>query len=205
MFRKTNIQMFFVTLAMLSGFLFSSSAHAAASPLSVSVFPPVEFPPNDFAITGARVSLLWGSHRNMYGLDLGVLGNITEQDFTGLAISGLFNATHGTTNVLGLQFAGITNINTGKTNVYGLQAALLMNYNTAESKVAGLQLALANWSPFTSIYGFQIGIYNKARTVHGLQIGLVNDCEDLHGVQIGLVNFNHKGPFVVSPLLNVGF
>lgn len=205
MTKKMNIKMLFAVLAMLSGFLFSSAAHAAASPLSVSLFPPVEFPPSDFSITGVRLSLLWGSHRDMYGLDFGVLGNITQQDFTGLGVSGVFNATHGTTTILGLQLAGVTNINTNKTSVYGLQAALGMNYNTAESKVAGLQIAVANWSPFTHIYGFQVGVYNKARTVHGLQIGLVNDCEDLHGVQIGLVNFNHKGPFVVSPLLNVGF
>lgn len=186
--------------------LFSlSAAHAAVSPLSVSIVPPVEFPPEDFSITGARLSVLYGHHRNMYGLDLGVLGNITDQDFTGIAVSGVFNNTRGTTNILGLQLAGLTNINTNKTNVYGLQAALGMNYNTAESRVIGLQLSLVNWSPFTTIDGLQLGVYNKARAVYGLQIGLVNDCENLHGIQIGLVNFNHAGPFVVSPILNVGF
>jgi hypothetical protein len=202
---KNNFRGLFLALTLLLTFGICRNASAAASPLSVSVFPPVEFPPNDFAVTGARVSLLWGSHRNMYGLDVGVLGNITEQTFTGLGVSGIFNATHGTTTILGLQLAGLTNINTNKTRVYGLQAALGMNYNTAESSIAGLQLALANWSPFTRVYGFQFGIYNKARSVYGLQIGLVNDCEDLHGLQIGLINFNHQGPFVVSPILNVGF
>lgn len=176
------------------------------SPVSVSVAPPVQFPPADFSVTGVRASALWGHHRNIYGVDLGLLGNITDQDFTGLAVSGLFNNTRGTTNVLGLQFAGITNINTNKTSVYGLQAALGANYNAAASKVAGVQLALlANVAPFTDIYGAQIGLYNRAKDVYGLQIGLVNIADNLHGIQIGLANFNHKGPFAISPILNVGF
>jgi hypothetical protein len=182
-----------------------SSASAAVSPLSINLVPPVEFPPSDYAITGARLSILWGHHRNMYGLDLGVLGNITDQDFTGIGISGIFNNTRGTTTIIGLQLAGVTNINTNKTHVYGLQAALGMNDNSAESKIVGVELAAINWSPFTTVDGLQLGIYNRARVVYGLQIGLVNSCENLHGVQIGLVNFNHAGPFAVSPIINVGF
>jgi hypothetical protein len=183
----------------------STPALAAVSPLSVAIVPPIQFPPDDFTVTGARVSLLWGNHRNFYGVDVGLLGNITQQDFTGLAVSGAFNLTHGTTTITGLQLAGLTNINTSKTSVYGLQAAILMNSNTAASKIVGVQLAAANNSPFTDIYGVQAGVYNKAQEVYGVQIGLVNVASNLHGIQIGLVNFNSKGPFVVSPLLNVGF
>lgn len=181
-------------------------AQAAFTPLSLGVAPPVQFPSKDFTITGARISALYGQHRDLYGLDLGLLGNITDQEFTGLAISGVFNVTRGATRVLGLQLAGITNINTSKTMVAGVQAALGVNYNSAASTISGLQLAgIANISPFTDIYGAQLGLYNRAKDVYGLQIGLVNIADNLHGVQIGLVNFNHKGPFVVSPFLNVGF
>jgi hypothetical protein len=177
----------------------------ALSPLSVNIVPPVQFPPSDFSVTGARVSALYGKHRDMYGIDIGVLGNITEQRFVGAAVSGLFNMTHGNTTVLGLQLAAIANINTQKTNVYGVQAALMSNWNEAESSVTGLQFSVANVSPNTSIYGLQAGLYNKARSVYGFQIGLVNIANDLHGIQIGLVNFNHTGTFSVSPILNVGF
>lgn len=199
----TKFTKFFIAFVVV--FSCVSESQAALSPLSVSIFPPVQFPPSDFSITGARVSALWGRHRDVYGIDVGLLGNITDQSFTGIAVSGLFNATHGTTNVLGLQAAGLANFNTNKTSVYGIQFAALLNKNDAESKVAGLQLALANLSPNTNVYGFQIGIYNKARAVYGLQIGLVNDCTDLHGLQIGLVNFHHNGLFVVAPILNFGF
>tara|TARA_B110001454_G_C12723230_1_gene435972 strand:- start:7465 stop:8064 length:600 start_codon:yes stop_codon:yes gene_type:complete len=192
-----------LTLALLLSFGFKTLA--AISPLSLNIVPPLQFPPDDFSVTGARISLLWGQHRDLYGVDLGVIGNITEQTFTGIGISGIFNYTKGETNTVGLQFAGLTNINTGKTHVVGLQAALGLNYNGGESRLIGVGLAAANYTPFTDIYGIQVGVYNKAREVYGLQIGLVNSATNLHGVQIGLLNFNEKGLFAIAPFLNVGF
>ena len=196
---------FKIILLAFSFFIFSFS-WAGVSPLAVSLVPPLEFPPADFTVTGARLSVLWGHQRNFYGVDLGLGGNITDLEYKGLAISGLFNNTRGTTTILGLQLAGIANINESKTHVYGLQVALGANYNESESTVSGLQIALlTNLSAFTDIYGAQIGLYNRAKDVYGLQIGLVNVAESLHGIQIGLLNFNHKGTFVVSPILNAGF
>ena len=199
---RKYVSLFIIAISVLS----FNSAQAALSPVSVAIIPPVQFPPSDFSVTGVRASVLWGQHRDLYGLDFGLLGNITEQSFTGIAVSGIFNNTRGVTNILGLQFAGITNINTNKVSVYGLQAALGANYNGAAADVVGVQLALfANIAPFTDIYGVQIGLYNRAKEVYGFQIGLVNIADNLHGIQIGLANFNHKGPFAISPLLNVGF
>ncbi|PWU20828.1 MAG: hypothetical protein C5B49_03620 [Bdellovibrio sp.] len=188
------------------GILFSSmSAQGAFSPVSLSILPPIEFPPDDFTVTGVRASLLWGKQRDIYGLDFGLLGNITELTFAGVAVSGMFNITHGTTTALGLQLAGLANYNTNKTHVFGLQAALL-NINEAESAVVGVQLApLANLSAHTKVYGLQVSVYNKAEDVYGFQIGLVNFADHLHGIQIGLLNFNSNGPFAVAPLLNAAF
>ena len=185
--------------------LLAVGAQAAMSPLSVSLVPPLQFPPDDFSVTGARISVLWGRHRSVYGLDVGGVGNITDQNFVGIGVAGGFNATHGTTTILGLQLAGGANINTQKTQVFGVQAALGFNYNEAASSVTGLQIAIANISKHTNIYGVQAGIYNTAQTVYGFQIGLVNVASSLYGVQIGLLNFHHKGIFSVSPLINVGF
>ncbi len=198
---------------ILSKFLFLSAiflaaqlAEAAVSPLAVSIIPPVQFPSKEFSVTGARLGLLWGHHRDLYGIDLGLLGNITDQEFSGIAASGIFNYTKGSTTILGLQLAGLVNVNTSKTSVYGLQMALGLNSNTTTSKVVGVQLALlGNLAPFTDVYGVQVGLYNKAMSVYGLQIGLVNVTNNLHGLQIGLINFNTKGLFVVSPFLNFGF
>lgn len=185
--------------------LHSTPCFAAMTPLSVGVVPPVQLPPQDYTITGARVSVLYGHHHNVYGLDLGLVGNITQQNFVGVGLAGIFNATHGTTRIIGLQAAGVGNFNTNKIAVYGLQLALFTNYNSGESELFGLQVAAANLSEFTTIYGVQAGLYNKAKAVYGFQIGIVNVASSLHGVQIGLLNFNATGLFKVSPFLNVGF
>jgi len=185
--------------------LLTTQGYAFNSPVSFGIAPPVQFPQSEFSVTGLRVSGLWGHHRDMYGLDFGLGGNVTDQDFVGLAVSGLFNVTRGTTTAIGLQAAGITNVNTKTANIYGLQIAALLNNNIGASSVNGFQIAAVNKADHTVIRGAQIGIYNKAQSVYGLQIGLINICDDLHGIQIGLANFHHKGLFVVSPVLNVGW
>lgn len=195
----------FLIAACLSASVFTSKANAAMSPVAISILPPIQFPPEDFAITGLRASLLWGHHRNVYGIDFGLLGNMTDQSFVGVGVAGGVNYTTGVTQAIGLQFAGLANVNLGQTSVYGLQLALGMNYNSAASSVSGLSLAIANIGPFTDIYGVQAGVYNRAKDVYGIQFGLVNVADTLHGVQIGLINFHRKGTFVVSPILNAGF
>lgn len=180
-------------------------AHAAVSPVSFGILPPIQFPPDDFGITGVRVSGLWGHHRDLWGIDIGGLGNITDQTFTGLAVAGGVNVTKGQTTIIGLQGAGLGNFNTNQVRVYGLQVAAIMNSNKSSSSVTGLQAAGVNWAPHTSIYGFQVGIVNRALNVYGFQIGVVNIANSLRGIQIGLANFHHTGTFVVSPVLNIGF
>lgn len=192
----------------LAGLVLLSGARAQAffSPLGVSLIPPVEFPPEEFSITGARASVIWGKHRGMYGLDLGLIGNVTEQNFVGLGVAGVFNMTSGEATVLGFQLAGIANVNSTKANIFGLQLAGAVNSNLGEATLVGVQVALlSNYSPYTHVYGVQVGLYNKAREVHGFQIGLCNVTENLHGIQLGLVNFNTHGLFAIAPILNIGF
>lgn len=194
-----------IIFALIAAILFvAPKASAFNSPLSVSILPPLEFPSPEYSVTGLRASVLWGRHRDMYGIDLGLGGNMTEQRFVGIAVSGLFNYTAGDATILGLQAAAVANVNIQKTNVYGVQLAAL-NKNDAESGLVGLGLGLVNLSPNMRVTGIQAGIYNEARSVYGFQIGLVNKTTDLHGLQIGLLNFATNGPFAVSPILNVGF
>lgn len=190
-----------VILALGAG---ASRAAAAISPLGLSAAAPVQVPPSDFSVIGARTSLLWGNHRDVYGVDLGALGNITQGSFGGIAVSGLFNWNQGTATVVGLQFAGVTNVNINQSRILGLQASLV-NVNAAESSLVGAGLGLTNHSPHQSVYGVQLSLYNRAREVYGFQVGLFNVTESLHGIQIGLLNFNTHGLFAVAPLINVGF
>lgn len=187
--------------------LISVPAMAAISPIGLSIIAPVQFPTEDVGITGIRANLLWGRHRDVFGLDVGGIGNTTTLNFSGLVqAAGVFNYNVGSSNVLGIQAAGITNINVNKSHIYGVQVALGINNNSAESTLVGLQAAaIANYSPFTKVVGVQVGLYNKARTVYGLQIGLINVTENLHGFQIGLVNVFKNGLFALSPMVNFGF
>lgn len=184
--------------------LFCTPAFAAMSPVSVSIVPPLEFPPYDFDITGLRLSALWGSHRNVYGFDFGLLGNMTNGQMTGVAVSGLFNYNQGMTTAIGIQAAGLANVNVNKARIYGVQVAAF-NSNRAESTVVGLEVGLVNMASYTDIRGFQVGVFNRAHDVVGFQIGLINQCDTLHGLQIGLINFHTRGLFAVAPILNVGF
>jgi len=192
-------------ITILFTVLLISTAQAAVSPLGISIVDPIQFPPSDFDIMGIRASVIYGKNRDVSGIDIGLIGNITTGKFNGAAVAGLFNSTKGQANILGVQLAGLGNINSEKVSVYGIQAALLSNYNSAESSVVGLQFSLANISPNTTINGFQVGIYNKARHVRGLQVGLINMTQNLTGIQIGLLNFYQEGFFKVSPIINVGF
>ncbi len=197
-------QIYLLLLAATLFILPANRASAAMTPLAIGIVPPVQFPPSNFDIVGLRASVIYGNHRSVSGIDIGIIGNMTEVSFTGIAVAGGFNRNKGKATILGLQLAGIANLNMEKTGVYGLQAALV-NYNKAESHVVGVQFAAANLAKETTIYGIQAGVYNNARTVNGFQIGLVNMTQNLHGLQIGLVNFNHNGLFKVAPILNVGF
>ena len=195
-----------IALFLMMSSFFPSHAEAMLSPLSINLVPPIEFPPADFDVTGLRASILWGHQRSVYGFDFGIVGNMTNINMVGIAISGGFNMNYGSVTAIGTQLAGLFNYNANKTMIYGTQITLGVNYNQAQSVISGLEIAgIANLSKFTNIYGAQVALYNRAQEVYGLQIGIINLCSNLHGIQIGLLNFNDKGLFSVSPILNVGF
>ena len=168
MFQRNLIAGIFVSMGLL--FSVSAGALGNSSPIGVGLFPPVQIPGSDFGINGIRVGVV-GMNRSMAGLDIGLLGNTTDQSFTGAAVSLLFNYNAIAADIIGFQVAGLANINgTG-----------------------------------SSLYGVQLGLYNKVTNVYGIQLGLINVAKSLHGIQIGLINFNDAGPFKISPLINASF
>ncbi len=194
-----------ISLLLASFLLLIPSAFAVgSSPLAISLFPPVEFPPESVTITGIRLDLLWGQHQEVYGLDLGAIGNITVHSSGGLQLAGGFNWNQGSTTTIGFQAAGLANINSGQAKIIGLQLAAY-NRNMGESSLGGIGLGLVNQSPHMNIVGLQAGLYNSANNVYGLQVGLFNSCESLHGIQLGLVNMSSHALFTMAPLINIGF
>jgi hypothetical protein len=180
------------------------SAQALVSPIGLSIVPPIEMPPSEFGIVGVSIGVIYSDYRDVYGFDLGAIGNVTENGLGGIQLAGGFNYNKGTSTILGLQAAAITNVNVDKATIVGAQVALV-NVNEAESTLVGAEFGLVNHSSYTTIVGAQLGLYNTARVVNGFQIGLINVADSLHGVQIGLANFNHTGLFSFAPILNIGF
>ncbi len=143
----------------------ASAADSDRSPIAIGLFPPLQLPSSEYGIRGIRLSL-FGMHRESQGIDLAVLGNVSKNKFSGLAIAGLFNYNPGLSTVVGLQMAALANINLGTNSVYGVQLAA---YNKAGT-----------------VYGLQIGLFNVANELHGVQIGLfnINKAGPFHGSPI---------------------
>ena len=169
-----------------------------------AIIPEVQAPDPDKEVT-SRFSFIYGRNKGVYGLDIGLVGNITDKTFAGTAFALGFNVTRGKAAIVGFQFGGLANWNTGNVYVFGLQASLGVNLNKGDGYIIGAQLAPANIAPKSNVIGVQVGLYNKAESVYGFQIGLYNEATSLHGVQLGLLNVHQKGALKYFPIINIGF
>ena len=166
----------------------------------------------------------------LYGLQIGGISSITEQEMKGVSIAGLFAAGGGRLkgmqtslgmNVFGgkmrgWQVAGISNV------AHYIEGVQLSGFaNITESSFRGLQ-----FSPFTNIAmgvkkgaqisglaniasetmrGLQLGTYNYADTLTGLQIGLLNIAlQQPKGLQIGIINYSRDTLTNKIGLVNIG-
>jgi hypothetical protein len=188
-----------------SGSSSGSSGGSATLPVTFNLVPGAQVAKTESTVVGIRVSGVYGENKNMIGLDVGILGNVTSDTFGGAAVAGLFNKTGKMAVVTLFQVAGLTNINSGKAYIYGFEFAGLVNTVGDEGSIWGAQIAgLTNYAPKTDVHGLQLGLVNRARKVHGFQIGAVNIADSLSGIQLGLLNINHHGiPFM--PVINIGF
>jgi hypothetical protein len=103
-------------LALLLSLLVPAAAQADG-PISLGVVPPVQMVPEDQSVTALRISLLYGRHADLTGLDLSLIGrntgdvrgvafagaSLVDGDFTGWQNGWLAAVTRG--NLQGLQWA----------------------------------------------------------------------------------------------------
>ena len=166
-------------------------------PFSLAIMPKVETPDESWDVVFFRLDVFVGRHRCVYGLDLGVLGGMADQEMSGIGLSGLFNDIGWSDGAF--QVAGI--FNRAHRNFCGLQIAMGMCWT--EGEFDGLQIALANKSG--RLGGVQIGAVNAVESGAGLQIGVVNYSDRLEGFQIGVLNINRDSSIPVFPILNGAF
>ncbi|MBR7180972.1 MAG: hypothetical protein IKD42_05105 [Kiritimatiellae bacterium] len=164
------------------------------TPLTVAVADPVQFPFNNWKTYGLRLNIFDGRSFSVRGVDLGLVGmtqndfrgvsactaNWVEGDMYGIQLGCLGNVVNGYT--WALQASGIINYN--QSAFSGLQMSLI-NFNSA---LFGFQAGLLNWDRGIC-YGLELGGVNvNDNEFHGWTVGAINYSERLFGTQIGLVN-----------------
>lgn len=195
---KHRITLSTLLVALVLAAVTPSSARAekgeTKSPISLSLFPPVQIVPEKGSVYGFRLNL-YGVNHNVSGLDIGLVNRV-ENDFVGLQWLG-FGWVKG--NLQGAQWNYITNVTKG--TMEGVQFGIV---DLAGKKSAGAQLGVVTWAK-TGLTGAQLGVVDYAETFTGLQFGLVNVTDNLTGLQLGLVNVAKNGFLPVFPLFNFNF
>jgi len=176
------------------------------SPLQLSFTGSYQLVSAEKDVCGLRLNLPVGDNRNIYGLDLGFLGNAVESKGIVLNLLGNFRSfsdSQDGSGTKGIQFGGLGNIQFAA-DMQGIQLAGLINLNLGDTD--GIQIA-GLFNGGGEVRGIQLaGLFNHASAVRGIQIGLVNVTKELTGLQIGLVNCVWDSPILpILPIINFHF
>ncbi|MBR2355049.1 MAG: hypothetical protein IKJ89_03360 [Kiritimatiellae bacterium] len=162
---------------------FEPTPYYATTPFAVSFAPKFEAPGESWDVVMLRLNILVGSHRAVYALDIGGLGNFADYKMDGIGVAGLFNSV---------------GESDGAFHVAGI-------FNFAAFDFSGCQISGVYSCTEGTHCGLQIGGGNYAGKLTGLQIGVFNYAERLNGVQIGLINVNRSSPVMFLPVANTAF
>lgn len=153
---------------------------AKLRPFQLSLVAPIQIYPEEDAIGGVRLNLIYGRNVSVAGLDIGI-------------------ANHTTTGAMkGVQFG-----------IVGIADSTFMGWqnnwvNITKGKFEGFQEGLVNVSGNAT--GLLLAGVNVTEYTNGLQIALVNYTERMKGFQVGLINIIKEGGFLpVSPIVNWSF
>ena len=166
------------------------------TPVQISLASPLSVTWGERDVYGLKANIFYGYSRNVYGLDLGLVGSNLGK-FAGLQLNG-FSVVDG--DGCGVQFGALGNF--VAKNFRGVQVGGLINWCRSEGVgsddeselTAGVQLALFNFA--SGIYGVQLGAMNwNSYTAKGCDLGFVNVAQsDFSGLQLGAFNYT-KGVF----------
>lgn len=165
-------------------------------PIGIYLLPNIGFPGEHWDVGPVRVNIIAGRNRDIYGLDLGLVGNMVTEEFTGLQSAGVFNRIGHSDGAV--QLAGI--FNKCYSGFTGLQVAIA---NVVDGEMDGLQIGLCNRS--SVLDGMQLGVVNIVDSGDGVQIGVINSARELDGLQIGVINVIRDSSMPFLPLLNFAF
>ena len=192
--------------------------------IMLSVWSPGELPGPSSAIHGGRLTFFYGECRELYGLDIGLLGaNYVRERMYGFQCSAIFNYVDngagyqwGFANIAEHEFYGlqrgawnsaemIDGVQCGHVNtagfVDGCQFSGILNW---ADDIAGLQVS-HGWNHAGDGAGMQWAPVNTANRFAGFQLGVFNWANELDGLQLGFINVVAHQTVPVLPFLNIGF
>ncbi len=143
---KKNCGLFGVVVIAL--ILVAQPVLAQEKPIQLSLFTPIQLVPEENAVSGVRLSLLYGRNKYVTGLDWGLVSHSTS----GMSV--------------GVQFAVVGLVDA---DFKGWQNTAV---NITKGNFEGFQCGAVNYAGHAS--GLQLGLVNYAVSMNGVQIGLVN-------------------------------
>ena len=218
----------------------TDAADRWATPLEINLASPLQVPFSVRDVWGIRANIIYGRALNVYGLDFGLVGvnnadmsgvelegfNWIVGNLYGLQVGAIGNVVM--KHAYGVQLGGI--INRVQDESEGLMMGLLdftTGYKGVElgaltwdvAYVTGAQVGLVNVAKDVSgaeigalnfvngnMTGAQIGLFNSvAGIASGVQIGAFNAAQNLTGLQIGLININAEGAWPIMVIVNANF
>lgn len=145
MSKRQIIALVFVALSIIA---VAAPAMAENRPIQLALFAPIQIFPEGTAISGIRLSLIYGKNTTVTGVDWGLINHNTIGQSVGWQ-------------------AGLVGLVEG--DFMGWQDNFV---NVVKGDFEGLQWGFVNSANHAG--GLQLGFVNYARTLNGLQIGLVN-------------------------------
>ena len=128
------------------------------------IVPMLSFPDANHEIGGFRFNLFVGEHVDVYGLDIGIFGNITRREFNGFQIAPFFNRIGESGGALQISI-----------------------FNRCDGYFSGLQVGGVNIAEKGA--GAQIGFINVGNNFQGLQLGVINMISDSNHPILPFANF----------------
>jgi hypothetical protein len=153
-------------------------------PFAVGIWPSLDARPGQRVENRFVLGLLIGHSDELDGLQLSLVGSVTEARMRGAQISNAFNLARGWSR--GLQLSAGVNIATGE--FHGLQAAPV---NVAVGAFRGAQMGVVNLSQ-GELEGARFGVVNLAQSQRGASFAVVNLADTHAGPTIGVVNVQRK-------------
>lgn len=186
----------------------TAEAPLVTVPFEVGIWPSLRAHRGERVRNRFVLGLLVASSDVLDGLQLSLVGSVTEERMHGAQISDAFNLARGTSE--GAQIAAGVNISTG--TFTGLQLAPI---NIAWGTFKGTQLGVVNFASGTlpdgrpeapqTLVGPQIGVVNvQSGKMQGLQLGVANvSVGEIEGSQIGVVNVSQSQRGMALGVINV--